>query len=134
MSSSTSTPMVVAGASQIVSGLANAAVLSWLMATVLGTTYSTIGGVVTGVCSAGMCPIGVFCGFCGLGSLLLIPLGLAEIGVGIYAIVAGPRARTAVRVTAILEILSIFLGSFTGLIAGIVALVGAGAAVHVDED
>lgn len=112
-----STPgrLTAAAVVQLVSGMLNLFVTWW----VSGFIVSTAGAVCSSIVSLGTCPLGVFCGFA---SWALIPLGLAEVIVGIVGLINPKSSGTAIRYMAFIEIPSILIGGVGSLIAGFASI------------
>lgn len=102
-------PLRIAAALQILSGALSLLVSWWVSSCVIGTA-----------CTAATLMMGGQ--FCGLAPLLLIPLGLIEIGVGVFALLDPIGAAKVQRAVAVLEILAIVLGGVTAAVCGGVTL------------
>jgi hypothetical protein len=92
---------------QVVSGVINLALTSWM---------SWLG--VSCLCGTLTLPFLSVGGFCGFASLLLIPLGLLEIGAGVYGWLNPREAAPVMRGVAALEVSSLLVGAFPSAIAG----------------
>lgn len=75
----------------------------------------------------GSCMVGSFCGiatlgfggqFCGLLPFLLIPIGIMEVGVGIFGLMNPREAASAMRIVSFVEMGSILVGGLTSAIVG----------------
>jgi len=98
---------------QIVSGVINI----FFMA---GVSYFVIamgGGIITAICTLGMCPAGVMCGFAGF---LLVPIGIFEILSGVMIMTSNPNALKIQRYVSIVQKVSILFGGLGSLIASFV--------------
>ena len=95
---------------QIGSGVLNVFFLAGLMSFVL----SFGGGLITGVCTLGMCPIG---GLCGFASLLLIPVGIGEILSGVLIMTKNPAALKVHAYVSIVQKVAILFGGLGSIIA-----------------
>lgn len=107
MDESTPAPLRNAAIVQLVSGLIDFFVMGWLAWFVIGCFC----GVLT-------LPLGSVGGFCGLLSFLLVPLGLLEMGAGIYGLMNPREGASAMRLVSWLEIAGLFVGGIPGAIAG----------------
>lgn len=74
------------------------------------------------------CVIGNFCGlftlymggqFCGMVSCLLLPLGLVEIGAGVFVLMQPREGADVARIVSYVEMLSVIGGGLVGLVVGI---------------
>lgn len=104
-------PLKTAAVIQTVSGVVNLCFASWM------TWFA-----VSCVCGMLTLPFGSLGGVCGLSSLLLVPLGMVEIGAGIYGLMNPREAAGVMKVVAYLEIAALLIGGLTGTIAGAVVL------------
>jgi hypothetical protein len=106
---------------QLVSGVVNLLIVSWLASVLWVTVGGAFSMIVLTVCTLGLCPLplGSLCGFVGL---VIGPLAILEIVSGIVGL-SNPRgARTLMMVTAVLELLSLLVGSPVAVLAGAVSL------------
>lgn len=106
---------------QLVSGVVNLLIVSWLSSMLWVTIGGPISMVVMAICTLGICPlpVGSLCGFVGL---LIGPLAVLEIVSGIVGLATPAGNRPLVMVTAVLELLSLFLVNPVAVIAGGVSL------------
>ena len=98
---------------QLVSGLVNV----FMMAGFAFFALSTLGGIVTTICTLGLFPVGWCCGFLGL---LLMPVGLVEIVAGVLGLTNNPSAGKVIGMTVYLEMASLLCGGIGSAIAGFV--------------
>ena len=75
------------------------------------------GGIITAVCTLGMCPAGVMCGFAGF---LLVPIGIFEILSGVMIMTNNPNALKIQRYVSIVQKVAILFGGLGSLIASFV--------------
>ncbi|MCB9684066.1 MAG: hypothetical protein H6738_01060 [Alphaproteobacteria bacterium] len=103
------------GIANIIGGMVNMT-MGWAM----GSMVWSIGGTVcSGVLTCGMCPVGGVCGFV---SMLIIPLGMVELGLGI-ALMANPQpVKGILPYLPFAQIAAVLLGDFVSPILGIVGL------------
>lgn len=106
---------------QLVSGLVNLFVVSWVSAFLWVTVGGTVSGVVMAICTLGLCPmpVGMLCGFAGIGIAIV---AVFEVVGGAVGLAKPETAKTPMMVVAGIGILSVLLGSPIALITGIVVL------------
>lgn len=113
---------------QIISGLVNIFITSWVASTVLVGVFTmggTLIGLIVGICTMGFCPIGIITpclGFIGFAGFLAVPLGILELITGIVGLSNPKTGGSFMKITAVLEILGILIGALPGAIAGGVVL------------
>lgn len=100
----------LAGIVQIVAGSINLVMGWWLGSCVIGT------------CCGGL-TLGFGGQLCGFAALLLAPLGLVEIGIGIYTLMNPREAAPIQKLVSYVEIGSFFVGGLGSVLAGIGVLV-----------
>ena len=109
---------------QIISGLVNIFITSWLvsgMAVTLFTVGGTMIGIICGVLSMGLCPIGIITpclGLLGFAGFLAVPLGILELIAGIVGLTNPKSGGMFMKIAAVFEILGILIGALPGAIAG----------------
>lgn len=113
---------------QIISGLVNIFITSWVASSILVgvlTMGGTVFGVIVGICTMGMCPIGIITpclGFLGFAGFLAIPLGIMELIAGILGVSNPKSGGTFMKIAAVFEILGVLIGALPGAVAGGVVL------------
>ena len=109
---------------QIISGLVNIFITSWVVSSIAVTVLTvggTMCGVIVGVITLGLCPIGLITpclGFLGFAGLLAVPLGIIELIAGILGLTNPKSGGTFMKVAAVLEVLGLLIGALPGAIAG----------------
>jgi hypothetical protein len=98
---------------QIVSGVLNVFFMAGVSYMVLGVG----GGLITAMCTLGMCPFGVFCGFA---AFLLVPIGIFEILSGVLILTNNPNALKIQRYVSIAQKVAILFGGIGSLIMSFV--------------
>lgn len=98
---------------QIVSGVLNVFFMAGVSYMVLGVG----GGLITAICTLGMCPIGVFCGFV---AFLLVPVGIFEILSGVLILTHNPSALQIQRYVSIAQKVSVLFGGIGSIIMSFV--------------
>lgn len=106
---------------QLVSGVVNLLVVSWLASFLWVSVGGTVSMFFMAMCTLGLCPlpIGSLCGFVGF---LIAPLALLEIGSGIFGLVSPRAAKPMLIVVGVLEVLCLFLVNPVAFVAGLVSL------------
>ena len=98
---------------QIVSGVVNVFFMAGVSYMVLGMG----GGIITAICTLGMCPIGVLCGFV---AFLLVPVGIFEILSGVMIMTQNPNALQIQRYVSIVQKVSVLFGGVGSIIASFI--------------
>jgi hypothetical protein len=106
---------------QLVSGIVNLFLVSWLASVLWVSIGGTVSMFVMAICTLGLCPlpVGSLCGFVGF---IIAPLALLEIGSGIVGLVSPRAAKPLMIATAIVELLCLFLANPVAFVAGLVSL------------
>jgi hypothetical protein len=106
---------------QLVSGIVNLLVVSWLASFLWVSVGGTASMIVMAICTLGLCPlpIGSLCGFVGF---IIAPLAILEIASGIAGLVSPRAAKPLMIATAIIEVLCVLLASPVAFVAGLVSL------------
>jgi hypothetical protein len=111
---------------QIISGIVNIFVVSWGMFLFWQVAGGVFGSFLTILCASVGCPCGLlgYLPMCfSISGLFVVPLGILEILAGAMGL-ANPRSGvTMMRVVAIAEMLSLFIGALPAVLAGGVTLV-----------
>lgn len=102
-------PLKTAAILQIVSGVVNWFVMAWLSWFAIGCVCGTLTFFIGGLG-----------GICGLFSMLLVPIGWVEIGVGVYGLMNPKEAAPIMKYVTYLEMGSILLGGIPAAIIGFV--------------
>jgi hypothetical protein len=102
-------PLKTAAILQIVSGLVNWFVMSWI-------AWMSIGCV----CGALTFIVGGLGAMCGIGGLLLIPIGWIEIGAGVYGLMNPKEGAKIMKYVTYVEMGSVLLGGIPAAIIGFV--------------
>ncbi|MEN0068550.1 MAG: hypothetical protein AAGA48_40905 [Myxococcota bacterium] len=103
---------------QIVSGLFNLFVMSWVTTIAVAGASSVVGLLVT-VCGCPMSPLGVLCG---LWPMTLVPLGVLEVTTGVLSVLRKPGWAWLAPLTALAELGSLAFGGLGSFVVGLVAL------------
>jgi len=110
-----------AAIAQIVSGLANIFLFSWMIFFFWTIAGFTVGTILTGLCAALGCPFGCigylpsclsFTGF------LVVPLGILEMIAGVLGLTNPRVGATMMKFVAVGEILALLIGAIPSAIAG----------------
>jgi hypothetical protein len=109
--------MKYAAIAQIISGLVNIFVTSWVVCTMVQLGGAVCGSVLM-VVTLGLCPVGYFVGCLGYLGFLAVPLGIVEIIAGILGLTNPKSGGTMMKITAILEIAGLLIGALPGAVAG----------------
>lgn len=106
-----------AAIAQIISGLVNIFITSWVVCTAVQFGGALCGTVLM-VVTFGLCPVGYLVGCLGYLGFLAVPLGVIEIIAGILGMTNPKSGGTMMKITAILEIVGILIGALPGAVAG----------------
>ncbi len=114
--------LIGAGVVQILSGVVNLFIMSWMVSALWATVGSFVTGMILAICTLGLCPLPI--GMVGaLAWIVIVPVALIEITSGILVIVMGRRMKAFALVTSILEGLTTLVGNPVGAVAGLVSLI-----------
>lgn len=114
-------PVKAAAMIQLVAGLLNVLLMSWVSA----AFWVGVGGVasvfVMAICTLGICPLPVGSA-CGAAGAFIALVGLVEILAGAVGLSRPEASRPMLQATAVIEILSVFLVNPVSVVAGVVVL------------
>jgi len=102
---------------QIVSGLFNLLVMTWVSTAVAG-----VGTAVLGALATCLCPVGLAGTTCGLWPFALVPIGVLEVVTGVLALARRPAWPALASLTATAEVVSVAFGGLGSFVVGLVAL------------
>lgn len=103
------------GIANVIGGMINMT-MGWAIGSMI---WSTGGALCTGVATCGACPIG---GMCGLFSMLIIPLGMVELGIGIALMTNPQPVKGVLPYLPFAQFGAVLLGDFVSPILGVIGL------------
>ena len=100
---------------QLVAGACNV-LFGWFVSSMI---VSTVAGTCTALFTLGLCPFGFFCGFL---SWLIIPVGMAEIAMGVVMLTSPNAVKGVVGWLPFAQLPTLLVGDLLSPIVGLVGL------------
>ena len=106
---------------QLVTGIIDV-FFGWALATCLWYIGATACTAVTGICTAGMCPIGIVAYLGTFAAFLILPIGLLEIVAGILGLTNPKQIPILPKIASVAGLVGLLFGGLTSAVGGGVAM------------